>query len=63
MKQELLGAHSNTVPALGEISTACNVGQAQPGHGACMKSMSRTYSMQGSILNTTEKCTLVVDLT
>ena len=23
-------------PVLGEITTACNVGQANPGHGACM---------------------------
>ena len=25
-------------PALGEIITACNAGQAKLGHGACMKS-------------------------
>ena len=29
-------------PALGEMTTACNVGEAKPGHGACMKSLSRT---------------------
>ena len=42
--QELCGGryHTNITPALGEITTACNVGQAKPGHGACMKSMSRT---------------------
>ena len=28
-------------PALGEMTTVCNVGEAKPGHGACMKSMSR----------------------
>ena len=50
-------------PVLGEIITACNVRQAKPGHGACMKSMSRTNTMQGFTLTATEKCTLVVDLT
>ena len=25
-------------PAFGEITTACNVGQAKKGHGACLKS-------------------------
>ena len=49
-------------PALGEITAACNVGQAKLGHGACMRSMSRTNTMQGFILTATEKCTLVVDL-
>ena len=29
-------------PALCEMTTECNVGEAKPGHGACMKSMSRT---------------------
>ena len=29
-------------PALDELTTACNEGQAKPDHGACMKSMSRT---------------------
>ena len=29
-------------PALGEMTTVCNVGEAKPDHGACMKSMSRT---------------------
>ena len=29
-------------PALCEMTTVCNVGEAKPGHGACMKSMSRT---------------------
>ena len=56
-------AEVDIAPALGEITTVCNVGQAKPGHGACMKSTSRTYTMQGFILTTTEKCTLVVDLT
>ena len=32
----------NITPALGEMTTVCNVGEAKPGHGACMKSMSRT---------------------
>ena len=59
------GYHKNSVevdisPALGEVNTACNVGQMKPGHGACM-SMSRTNTMQGLILTATEKCTSVVD--
>ena len=29
-------------PALCEMTTVCNVGEAKPGHGACMESMSRT---------------------
>ena len=29
-------------PALCEMTTVCNVGEAKPGHGACMKSISRT---------------------
>ena len=37
-------------PALGEIIAACIVGQAKPGHDACIKSMSRTDSMQHFIL-------------
>ena len=47
--------HKNTAkvviaPALGEKTTACNVGLARKtGHGACMISMSRTNTMQGFI--------------
>ena len=29
-------------PALCEMTTVSNVGEAKPGHGACIKSMSRT---------------------
>ena len=50
-------------PALDEIITVCNVGQAKLGHGACMESMSRTHTMLGYILTATEKCTLAVDST
>ena len=53
-------------PALGEIITACSVGQAKLGHGACVKGKSKTNTMQGFILTAitaTEKCTLVVDST
>ena len=31
-------------PAFGEITTACNVGQAKKGHGACLKSGQRKFS-------------------
>ena len=68
----------NITPALGEITTACNVGQAKPGHGACMKSMSRTNTgaclkcvlrtttMQGfklPAINAVEKFTIFLDST
>ena len=36
-------------PALCEMTTVCNVGEAKPGHGACMKSMSRTYTRPDNI--------------
>ena len=32
-------------PALCEMTVVCNVGEAKPGHGACMKSMSRTNTL------------------
>ena len=35
-------AEADIAQAMGEIITACNVGQAKPGNGTCMKSMSRT---------------------
>ena len=28
-------------PAFGEITTACNVGQAKKGHGACIRGSAR----------------------
>ena len=31
-------------PAFGEITTACNVGQAKKGHGACLKSGQQVYA-------------------
>ena len=58
-------AEVDIAPAFGEITTACNVGQAKKGHGACLKSrqlvyapgqgscfksVSRTITMQGFIL-------------
>ena len=46
-------------PALGELTTACNVGQAKLGHSACMK----TNTIHGFILTPTEKWALVVDST
>ena len=43
-------AEVDIAPAFGEITSACNVGQAKKGHGACFKSVSRTINMQGFIL-------------
>ena len=40
-------------PALDELTTVCNVGQAKLGHGACMKSMSRTNTTLSKIPNAT----------
>ena len=31
-------------PAFGEITKACNVGQAKKGHGACLKSGQLVYA-------------------
>ena len=38
-------AEVDIAPALGEITTVCNVSQAKTVHGACMKSMSRVKCM------------------
>ena len=35
MKNNKNSAEVDIVPAFGEITTACNVGQAKKGHGAC----------------------------
>ena len=43
-------AEVDIAPAFGEITTACNVGQAKKGQGAFLKSVSRTITMQGFIL-------------
>ena len=43
-------AEVNIAPAIREITTACNVGQAKNGHDMCLKSESRTTTMQGFIL-------------
>ena len=56
-------AEVDIAPALDEIITACNVGQAKSGHDACMESTARTNTMLGYIITATEKCTLVVDST
>ena len=37
-------AEVNIVPAFDEITTACNVGQAKKGHGACLKSGQLVYA-------------------
>ena len=37
-------AEVNIAPAFGEITTACNVGQAKKGHGACLKSGQLVYA-------------------
>ena len=37
-------AEVDIAPAFGEITTACNVGQAKKGHGACLKSGQRKFS-------------------
>ena len=37
-------AEVDITPAFGEITTACNVGQAKKGHGACLKSEQLVYA-------------------
>ena len=37
-------AEVHIAPAFGEITTACNVGQARKGHGACLKSGQLVYA-------------------
>ena len=37
-------AEVDIAPAIGEITTACNVGQAKKGHGACLKSGQLVYA-------------------
>ena len=46
-------AEVDIAPAIGEITTACNVGQAKTGYGACLKSVARTNTMQGFIFTAT----------
>ena len=42
-------AEVNIAPAFGEITTACNVGQAKKGHGACLtKSVEREIKVKGT---------------
>ena len=45
-----ISAEVNIASAFHDITTACNVGQAKNGHGVCLKSVSRTTTMQGFIL-------------
>ena len=45
----LISSNKNSVevdiaPAFGEITTACSVGQAKKGHGACLKSGQLVYA-------------------
>ena len=51
-------AEVDIAPAFDEITTACNVGQAKKGHGACLKS-----GQQGFAIAAADKCTLMIDLT
>ena len=37
-------AEVDIAPAFGEITIACNVGQAKNGHGACLKSGQLVYA-------------------
>ena len=37
-------AEVDTAPEFGEITTACNVGQAKKGNGACLKSGQLVYA-------------------
>ena len=37
-------AEVDIAPAFGEITTACNVGQAKKGHGVCLKSGQLVYA-------------------
>ena len=37
-------AEVDIAPAFGEITTACKVGQAKKGHGACLKSGQLVYA-------------------
>ena len=37
-------AEVDIAPAFGEITTACNVGQAKQGHGECVKSGQLVYA-------------------
>ena len=37
-------AEVDITPAFGKITTACNVGQAKKGHGACLKSGQLVYA-------------------
>ena len=70
LSEDKNSAEVDIAPAFGEITTACNVGQAKKGHGACLKSgqlvYARTITMQGFILtaNTAaKKLTLFLDST
>ena len=53
MRKYKNSAEVDIAPVFGEITTACNVGQAKKGPGACLKSVSRTNTMQGLIFTAT----------
>ena len=44
MHREKNPAEVDIAPAFGEITTACNVGHAKKGHGACLKSGQLVYA-------------------
>ena len=43
-KENKNSAEVDITPAFVEITTACNVGQAKKGHGACLKSGQLVYA-------------------
>ena len=44
LNEDKNSAKVDIAPAFGEITTACNVGQAKKGHGACLKSGQLVYA-------------------
>ena len=55
-------AEVNIAPAFGEITTACNVGQAKKGHGACLKSgqkiLTKSVEREMKVKGTGSRCLL-----
>ena len=56
-------AEVDIAPAFGEITTACNVGQAKKGHGACLKSGQLVYARFHTAIAAAKKLTLFLDST
>ena len=52
-------AEVDIAPAFGEITTACDVGQAKKGHGVCLKSGQLVYAR----FHTHSHCCCRLDLT